>query len=55
MGGEAGMHTGAGQGETTFSHGALGGCPTQPNVAYIIRNGERIVAKVHRLHYVQQG
>ena len=55
LGGEAGMHTGAGQGETTFSHGALGGCPTQPNVAYIIRNGERIVAKVHRLHYVQQG
>src|SRR3990167_11144288 len=31
LGGEAGMHTGAGQGETTFSHGALGGKPTPPN------------------------
>ncbi len=55
LGGEAGMHTGAGQGETTFSHGALGGCPTPPNVCYTVRDGERLLTKAHRLHHVQQG
>ena len=55
LGGEAGMHTGAGQGETTFSHGALGGKPTPPNTCHILRNGERIQAKVHRLHQLKPG
>ena len=55
LGGEAGMHTGAGQGETTFSHGALGGKPTPPNACHIVRNGERIRARVHRLHQLCGG
>ncbi|MEK7377603.1 MAG: hydantoinase B/oxoprolinase family protein [Candidatus Binatota bacterium] len=55
LGGEAGMHTGAGQGETTFSHGALGGKQSPPNTCYILRNGERIRAKVHRLHQLRGG
>jgi N-methylhydantoinase B len=56
LGGEAGMHTGAGQGETTFSHGASGGCPTAPNQAYIIdTDGQRRRARVHRLHHMQHG
>jgi N-methylhydantoinase B len=55
LGGEAGMHTGAGQGETTFSHGTLGGKPTPPNRCYIRRNGEMIRAKVHRLHQLKPG
>jgi N-methylhydantoinase B len=55
LGGEAGMHTGAGHGETTFSHGALGGKPTPPNICYIVRNGEKIRAKVHRLHQLKGG
>jgi N-methylhydantoinase B len=50
LGGEAGMHTGAGYGETTFSHGTHGGKPSLPNNCHILRNGERIRAKVHRLH-----
>jgi len=49
------MHTGAGQGETTFSHGALGGKPTPPNRCYILRNGEKIRAQVHRLHQLRGG
>jgi N-methylhydantoinase B len=55
LGGEAGMHTGAGQGEITFSHGAQGGCPTQPNICHIIRDGQILQARSHRLHYVQHG
>jgi N-methylhydantoinase B len=55
LGGEAGMHTGAGHGETTFSHGALGGKPTPPNICHIVRNGEPIRAKVHRLHQLKGG
>jgi N-methylhydantoinase B len=55
LGGEAGMHTGAGHGETTFSHGALGGKPTPLNVCHIVRNGERIRAKTHRLHQLKAG
>ncbi len=55
LGGEAGMHTGAGQGETTFSHGASGGKPTPPNKCFILRNGEKIQAKVHRLHQLKGG
>jgi N-methylhydantoinase B len=49
------MHTGAGQGETTFSHGALGGRPTPPNTCYIVRDGQKIRAQVHRLHQLQAG
>ena len=49
------MHTGAGHGETTFSHGALGGKPTPPNICHIVRNGERIRAKTHRLHQLKAG
>jgi len=55
LGGEAGMHTGAGQGETTFSHGTLGGKPTLPNRCYILRGGDKIPAKVHRLHQLKAG
>jgi len=56
LGGECGMHTGAGQGETTFSHGCLGGRPSLPNSCVIVRkNGEKFVAKVHRLHKVFEG
>jgi N-methylhydantoinase B len=55
LGSTAGMHTGAGQGETTFSHGALGGCPTPPNACYTVRDGEWLVTKVHRLHEVLHG
>ncbi len=55
LGGEAGMHTGAGQGETTFSHGAVGGKSTPPNRCYIVRNGEKIRAQVHRLHQLRGG
>jgi N-methylhydantoinase B len=55
LGGEAGMHTGAGHGETTFSHGALGGKPTPANVCYIVRAGARIRAKTHRLHQLKPG
>lgn len=56
LGGDAGMHTGAGQGETTFAHGCLGGKPTMPNICHIVHsNGEKVVAKVHRLHKVVQG
>ncbi len=56
LGGDAGMHTGAGQGETTTAHGCLGGRPTLPNVCHIVRsNGEKIRAKVHRLHKVFLG
>jgi N-methylhydantoinase B len=56
LGGEAGMHTGAGQGEITFSHGAQGGCPTQPNIAWRVRpDGTHERMKVHRLHHVQNG
>lgn len=56
LGGDAGMHTGAGQGETTFSHGCLGGRPTMPNACVIVRsNGEKMQAKVHRLHQVHHG
>ncbi len=55
LGGEAGMQTGAGHGETTFGHGALGGCPTPPNTCHILRNGERILARVHRLYMLQHG
>ena len=50
------MHTGAGQGETTSAHGCLGGRPTLPNICYIVRsNGEKMRAKVHRLHKVFLG
>jgi N-methylhydantoinase B len=53
LGGEAGMHTGAGQGETTYTHGCLGGGSSLPNTCYIERSsGERMKAKVHRLHKV---
>ncbi|OGA44622.1 MAG: hypothetical protein A3G25_09510 [Betaproteobacteria bacterium RIFCSPLOWO2_12_FULL_63_13] len=56
LGGDAGMHTGAGQGETTFAHGCLGGRPTMPNVCHIVHgNGEKVLAKVHRLHKVVRG
>lgn len=57
LGGEAGMHTGAGQGETTFSHGCLGGKPSQPNSCFIVRakTGEKELAKVHRLHPIFAG
>ena len=55
LGGEAWAQTGAGHGETTFGQGALCGCPTPPNVCYILRNGERIQAKVHRLHHLLPG
>ena len=56
LGGDAGMHTGAGQGETTFSHGCLGGRPTMANACVIVRsNGEKMQAKVHRLHQVHHG
>ncbi|MFQ5922459.1 MAG: hydantoinase B/oxoprolinase family protein [Anaerolineales bacterium] len=55
LGGEAGMHTGAGHGETTFSHGTLGGNHTLPNICHIQRNGEMIQAKVHRLHQLRAG
>ena len=55
MGGEVAMHTGAGQGETTFSHGTLGGKPTPPNQCYIRRDGEMIQAKVHRLYQLKAG
>jgi N-methylhydantoinase B len=56
LGGEAGMHTGAGQGEITFAPGALGGSPSLPNKCVIVRaNGDRMVAKVHRLHKLYQG
>lgn len=56
LGDEAGMHTGAGHGETTFSNGCLGGRPTPPNTCHIVRsNGEKMKAKVHRLHKVYQG
>jgi len=56
LGDDAGMHTGAGQGETTFSHGCLGGKPTRPNNCVIVRaNGDRMQAKVHRLHQVHHG
>ncbi len=55
LGGEAGMHTGAGYGETTFSHGALGGNHTFPNVCHILRDGEMILTKVHRLHQLRAG
>jgi N-methylhydantoinase B len=46
---ECGLQTGAAQGETTFSHGALGGHQTLPNECYIVRDVERIQAKVHRV------
>jgi N-methylhydantoinase B len=53
LGGEAGMHTGAGQGETTYAHGCLGGGSSLPNNCIIVRaNGEVFKAKVHRLHKV---
>ena len=55
VGGEVAMHTGAGQGETTFSHGTLGGKPTPPNQCYIRRDGEMIQAKVHRLYQLKAG
>lgn len=56
LGEEAGMHTGAGQGEITFAPGALGGSPTLPNTCVIERaSGERMVAKVHRLHKLHHG
>jgi N-methylhydantoinase B len=56
LGADAGMHTGAGQGETTYAHGCLGGRPTLPNVCHIVRSdGERMRAKVHRLHKVFPG
>lgn len=56
LGGDAGMHTGAGQGETTFAHGCLGGRPSLPNTCTIVRaNGEKMLAKVHRLHKVYAG
>lgn len=56
LGGDAGVHTGAGQGETTFSHGCQGGRPTLANQCYIVRkNGERMRAQVHRLHQVHEG
>ena len=49
LGGDAGMHSGAGQGETTFSHGCLGGRPTMANACVIVRsNGEKMQAKVHQ-------
>ena len=52
---ESGLQTGAAQGETTFSHGALGGRPTLPNECYIVRDGERIQAKVHRVFRWRHG
>lgn len=56
LGGEAGMHTGAGQGETTSAHGCLGGRPSLPNVCHILRrDGESYLAKVHRLHKLYAG
>src|SRR3990170_7733526 len=55
LGGDAGMHTGAGQGETTYAHGCLGGGSTLPNSCSIVRNGEKIRAKVHRLHQLKGG
>ncbi|MBI2183115.1 MAG: hydantoinase B/oxoprolinase family protein, partial [Deltaproteobacteria bacterium] len=35
--------------------GALGGKPTPPNICHIVRNGERIRAKTHRLHQLKAG
>ncbi len=56
LGGEAGMHTGAGQGETTYAHGCLGGRSSLPNRCVIARAaGETMQAKVHRLHKVFHG
>ena len=54
-GGEAGFHTGAGQGETTFAPGALGGWSTFPNRGWIVRDGEEIPIHCHRLYQVQPG
>jgi N-methylhydantoinase B len=56
LGGDAGVHTGAGQGETTFSHGCQGGRPTLANQCFIVRkNGDKMRAQVHRLHQVHEG
>src|SRR5262249_15943147 len=52
---DCGFKTGAAQGETTFSHGAGGGCPTQPNVCYIVRSGELSQARVHRVFELHHG
>jgi len=50
------MHTGAGQGETTFAHGCLGGKSSLPNVCHIVNaNGDKRLARVHRLHQVLLG
>ena len=57
LGDDAGMHTGAGMGETTFAHGCLGGWSTLPNRCEIVdgTTGEARVAKVHRLHKIHHG
>ena len=57
LGSDAGMHTGASQGETTFSHGCVGGRPSFPNACSIVRakTGEKEVAQAHRLHPVNAG
>jgi N-methylhydantoinase B len=57
LGGDAGMHTGAGMGETTFAHGCLGGRPTLPNHCEIVdaATSAARVAKVHRLHKLHHG
>jgi N-methylhydantoinase B len=52
---ECGLQTGAAQGEITFSHGAQGGCPTPPNVCYIVHEGERSQARVHRMFRLEHG
>ena len=55
VGGEAGIHTGAGHGEKTFSPGALGGENTHPNEGWMIRNGERSPVHCHRFYNLQTG
>jgi N-methylhydantoinase B len=55
LAGECGLQTGAAQGETTFSDGALGGCPTQANVCYILSGDQRTQARVHRVFSLHHG
>ena len=55
VGGDAGIATGSSDGETVRAPGALGGEPTPNSKTVLIRQGEKIQFKGHRLYELKPG
>jgi N-methylhydantoinase B len=49
-GGPAGMSTGNAEGETVHGLGALGGLPAPFNQAHLLRNGDTLPLRAHRIY-----